>query len=47
MDDLISLRDFKTKLGALGHFYTEYASIDDLQKQFRDQLDKLRADDLL
>jgi internalin A len=46
-DDLMSLWDFQKKLGELGHFYTEYDSIDDLQKQFRDQLDKLRADDLL
>jgi hypothetical protein len=47
VDDLISLRDFQKKLKELGHFYTEYESIADLQKQFRDQLDKLRAGDLL
>jgi internalin A len=46
-NDLMSLWDFQEKLGDLGHFYTEYESIDGLQKQFRDQLDKLRADDLL
>jgi hypothetical protein len=47
VDDLISLRDFKKKLGELEHFYTEYESIDGLQKHFRDQLDKLRGDGLL
>jgi hypothetical protein len=47
VDDLISLRDFKKKLAELGHFYTEYESTDGLQRHFRDQLDKLRADDLL
>ena len=46
-DDLISLWDFQKKLGELGHFYTEYESIGSLQRQFRDQLDKLFADDLL
>ena len=45
-DDLMSLWDFQKKLGELGHFYTEYESIDGLQRHFRDQLDKLRADDL-
>jgi len=43
VDDLISLRDFKKKLGELGHFWTEYESVEGLQKHFRDQLDKLRA----
>lgn len=47
VDDLISLRDFKKKLGELGHFYTEYGSDADLKRRFRDQLDKLRADGLL
>ncbi len=46
-DDLMSLWDFQKKLGELGHFYTEYESIDGLQRQFRDQLDKLRDDKLL
>ncbi|MEM9008097.1 MAG: COR domain-containing protein [Cyanobacteria bacterium P01_F01_bin.86] len=41
---LLSLWDFQSKLGELGHFYTEYESIDGLQKHFRDQLDKLRDD---
>ena len=46
-DDLMSLWDFQKKFAELGHFYTEYESIDGLQRHFRDQLDKLRADDLL
>jgi len=41
-DDLLSLWNFQTKLSGLGHYHTEYKSIEDLQKQFRDQLDKLR-----
>ena len=45
--DLISLWDFQKKLGELGHFHTEYESIDGLQKHFRDQLDRLRAEDLV
>jgi hypothetical protein len=43
-DDLISLWGFQKKLEELGHFPTEYDSIEGLQKHFRDQLDKLRAD---
>ncbi|WP_133512972.1 COR domain-containing protein [Candidatus Thiosymbion oneisti] len=43
-DDLMSLWDFQKKLKELGHFHTEYESIDGLQRQFRDQLDKLRDD---
>ncbi|MEO1132503.1 MAG: COR domain-containing protein, partial [Cyanobacteria bacterium J06639_1] len=39
---LNSLWDFQEKLGELEHFYTEYESVDGLQKHFRDQLDKLR-----
>jgi len=41
-DDLLSLWNFQKKLSDLGHYHTEYKSIEDLQKQFRDQLDKLR-----
>jgi len=41
-DDLLSLWNFQKKLGDLGHYHTEYESVADLQKQFRDQLDKLR-----
>ncbi|AOS83708.1 hypothetical protein BIU88_05825 [Chlorobaculum limnaeum] len=40
-EDLLSLWNFQKKLGDLGHYHTEYESIADLQKQFRDQLDKL------
>lgn len=42
-DDLLSLWDFQKKLDDLGHFRTEYESIDGLKRHFRDQLDKLRA----
>lgn len=38
---LNSLWDFQEKLTELGHFYTEYSSIQDLQLQFRKQLDML------
>lgn len=41
-EDLESLWDFQEKLDELGHFYTWYESVEDLQKQFRDQLDRLR-----
>jgi hypothetical protein len=44
-DDLTSLWDFQKKLRELGHFCTEYESIAGLQKQFRDQLDMLLAED--
>ncbi|WP_256091529.1 hypothetical protein [Candidatus Thiosymbion oneisti] len=40
----MSLWDFQKKLKDLGHFHTEYESIDGLRRQFRDQLDKLRDD---
>ena len=46
-DDLLSLWNFQTKLSDLGHYHTEYKSIEDLQKQFRDQLDKLRDEGLV
>jgi hypothetical protein len=42
LENLISLRNFQKKLDDLGHYQTEYESVADLQKQFRDQLDKLR-----
>ena len=45
--DLISLWNFQEKLGELEHFFTEYETIEGLQKHFRDQLDKLQADNLL
>ncbi len=44
---LMSLWDFQSKLKKLDHFYTEYESIDGLQKHFRDQLDILRDEGLL
>lgn len=39
--DLNSLDRFKKKLNALGHYHTQYDSIEHLKRQFRDQLDKL------
>ena len=47
IDDLVSLTSFKKKLSDLGHYHTEYKSIEDLQKQFRDQIDKLRDEGLV
>ncbi len=40
---MLSLLQFKKKLGALGHFYTVYKNIEDLQLKFGQQLDKLAA----
>jgi hypothetical protein len=45
--DLLSLWEFQQKLRDLGHFYTEYESPADLQKQFRDQLEKLRSNETI
>jgi len=42
-DDVLSLLQFKKKLSALGHFYTVYKSIEDLQLKFGQQLEKLAA----
>ncbi len=39
-DEINTLLDFKKKIGELGHFYTNYTSIDNLINQFRAQLDK-------
>jgi len=39
--DLCSLWDFQDRIETLGHFFTEYESIDGLQRHFRDQLDRL------
>jgi hypothetical protein len=39
-----SLWRFQEKLSDLGHYHTEYTSIEDLQLQFRKQLDLLIAD---
>jgi hypothetical protein len=38
---VLSLLQFMKKLGALGHFYTVYKNIEDLQLKFSQQLDKL------
>jgi hypothetical protein len=40
-DEFASLLDFKKRLEKLGHFWTNYETVSDLQLQFRDQLDKL------
>ncbi len=40
-DDVLSLLQFKKKLSALGHFYTVYKNLEDLQLKFGRQLDKL------
>ena len=42
-DDVLSLLQFKKKLGSLGHFYTVYKNIEELQLKFNQQLDKLAA----
>ncbi len=41
--DLASVWAFQEKLGALGHFYTVYKSVDELKYKFNQQLDKLVA----
>jgi internalin A len=43
-DDLISLWAFQERLGKLGHFYTKYTNIEDLQLQFGRQIEKLLID---
>jgi hypothetical protein len=42
-DDMLSLLQFKKKLGSLGHFYTTYKNSDELKYKFNQQLDKLAA----
>jgi hypothetical protein len=42
-DALNSLWSFQDELSDLGHYYTKYTSIEDLQLQFRTQLDLLIA----
>lgn len=42
-NDVLSLLQFKKKLGSLGHFYTVYKNIEELQLKFGQQLDKLAA----
>ena len=39
--EINTLLKFKRKLKKLGHFYTTYNSVEDLQKRFRNQLDLL------
>ncbi len=46
-DDVLSLLQFKKKLGALGHFSTVYKNVEDLQLQFGRQLDKLATAGLI
>lgn len=43
--EFLSLLDFKTRLLNLGHFPSNYSSIEDLKRQFRDQLDGFLDDD--
>lgn len=40
-DEVLSLLQFKKKLGTLGHFFTTYKNVEDLQLKFGQQLDKL------
>lgn len=40
-ESVLSLLQFKKKLSELGHFYTVYKNIEDLQLKFGQQLDKL------
>ena len=42
LEDLQSLKDFESKVKALGHFPTEYEDITDLKLKFRDQLPLIR-----
>ena len=42
-DDFNSLNNFKKKLKELGHYPTEFKNIDDLENQFRKQIDKLKG----
>jgi len=43
-EGLTSLWEFQEKLKQLGHFYTQYKSIEDLKLRFRDQLAKLHEE---
>ncbi|MEB2778591.1 hypothetical protein SYJ56_25000 [Algoriphagus sp. D3-2-R+10] len=40
-DEINTLLEFKKKLGDLGHFHTEYTSIDNLINKYRSQLDMI------
>lgn len=44
-EEVVSLINFKRKLCDLGHFHTDYENIEHLKRQFKDQLDKLLAED--
>jgi hypothetical protein len=39
-DEILTLLQFKKKIGELGHFHSVYTNIDNLKYQFRNQLDK-------
>ncbi len=39
-EEINTLLEFKKKIGNLGHFYTEYTTIDNLVNRYRTQLDK-------
>lgn len=41
--DTLRLLDFKEKLGELGHFFTSYKNVEELQLKFSQQLEKLVA----
>jgi len=43
-DEINTLLTFKKKIGSIGHFFTEYTSIDNLINQYRTQLDMLLAE---
>lgn len=40
-DEILTLLAFKKKIGNLGHFYTEYTTIDNLINKYRSQLDRI------
>jgi internalin A len=40
-EEVITLLAFKKKLSTLGHYHTQYTSIEDLKLQFQEQLEKL------
>jgi hypothetical protein len=42
-DEVLTLLEFRKKLAKLGHFYTGYNDVEHLKRQFRDQIDKLKA----
>jgi len=40
-----SLRNFKSRIAELGHFYSSYSNFDNLWNQFNKELDRLYVDD--